>query len=601
MCRFHSAGISSRNVTLGLPRLEELMKATRQIKTPSMTMYLTSAERRRDPLEEADRARLLANRMQFTRVGDLVKEWTVVCDPLPGTKIQRDKCFVEQWYATEPPPHELLSDWVVRLVLNRDAMSEREYSVTQLAMSLRQSFTTAEQRYIYVVSSDDNDYQNEDGGIVLLRLFQHVLDKVNVEMPTKDSMADPTVLDNCTEEQWIERTYSTFAQHVAQFAMKLYVGGIENVSKVSARQVTTVVYDRHTGNERKDCKEWVLDTDGSNMLGVMALAGIDGRRVLSNNPVEIAAVLGVEVARQVLLNEMRAVLSFYGLYVNYRHLSLLCDFMTHFGSVRAISRHTLNKRRTGPLMRCTFEEPVDTLCDAGLFSEFDRLDSVSQCVMFGKPMPYGTGIVHLLNDDDGMEMMPIPKQLHFQPPASFSSFEKSKSEWNKQNAIDDARMTYLQQINLANPFTQLEQGGKEEGEEKGVLPSGRLANITNPFEEEAEEEVGKKRAREGEEDDYSSRIVSHNPFAKDMPVLVDSVVEKHVPTVQKLEEKKLKEKNAIDLTMIYCPSTPKRLHAKEEEKVQEEEEKKGEEEEKAEKGGAIDLNLYFIPSSPKRK
>lgn len=331
-------------------------------------MYLTSTERRRDPVEEADRARLLANRMQFTRVRDLVRgNPEVFCDPLPGTSVERDKQFVEQWYATEPPPAEPLSDWVIRLVLNREALAEREYSVTQLAMCLRQQFSSAEQRYLYVVSSDDNDYKDGDGGVVVLRLFQHVIDKIDVEMPTDEtSVADPMLLENCTPKEWADRTYQAFAQQVAQFALKLYVGGIENVTKVSARQVKTVTYDRHTGDERGDYKEWVLDTDGSNMLGVMALAGIDGRRVLSNNPVECATVLGVEVARQVLLDEMRAVLQFYGLYVNYRHLSLLCDFMTHFGSVRAISRHTLNKRKTGALMRCTFEEPVDTLCEAGV-------------------------------------------------------------------------------------------------------------------------------------------------------------------------------------------------------------------------------------------
>src|SRR5690606_1740282 len=127
-------------------------------------------------------------------------------------------------------------------------------------------------------------------------------------------------------------------------------GGIENVAKVSARQVSRVVHDRHTGKLLENQKEWVLETDGSNMLGVMPLSGIDGRRVVSNHPAEVAAVLGIEAARQVLLNEMRAVMSFYGLYVGYRHFSVLCDFMTQMGNVRAISRHTLNKRKTGALM-----------------------------------------------------------------------------------------------------------------------------------------------------------------------------------------------------------------------------------------------------------
>ena len=80
------------------------MKATKQIKTPSLTIYLTPGEKRRDPLEEADRARLLANRMQYTRLRDLVKDTPrVFSDPLPGTSVERDRLFVEQSYSTEPP------------------------------------------------------------------------------------------------------------------------------------------------------------------------------------------------------------------------------------------------------------------------------------------------------------------------------------------------------------------------------------------------------------------------------------------------------------------------------------------------------------------
>ncbi len=36
---FHAAGISSKNVTLGVPRIKEILNATRNIKTPSMTIH----------------------------------------------------------------------------------------------------------------------------------------------------------------------------------------------------------------------------------------------------------------------------------------------------------------------------------------------------------------------------------------------------------------------------------------------------------------------------------------------------------------------------------------------------------------------------------
>lgn len=48
---------------------------------------------------------------------------------------------------------------------------------------------------------------------------------------------------------------------------------------------------------------------------------------------------------------MNAVLQFYGLYVNYRHLALLCDVMTAKGHLMAITRHGINRQDTGALMR----------------------------------------------------------------------------------------------------------------------------------------------------------------------------------------------------------------------------------------------------------
>ena len=37
---FHYAGVSSKNVTLGVPRLKEIINCAENIKTPSVTVYL---------------------------------------------------------------------------------------------------------------------------------------------------------------------------------------------------------------------------------------------------------------------------------------------------------------------------------------------------------------------------------------------------------------------------------------------------------------------------------------------------------------------------------------------------------------------------------
>ena len=73
-------------------------------------------------------------------------------------------------------------------------------------------------------------------------------------------------------------------------------------------------------------------------------------------------VLGVEAARKAIERELNHVISFDGLYVNYRHLALLCDIMTCRGHLMAITRHGINRQEVGALMRCSFQEAVRTLC-----------------------------------------------------------------------------------------------------------------------------------------------------------------------------------------------------------------------------------------------
>jgi DNA-directed RNA polymerase II subunit RPB1 len=45
---FHFAGVSSKNVTLGVPRLKEIINVSRSIKTPSLKVYLEDEFRKKE-------------------------------------------------------------------------------------------------------------------------------------------------------------------------------------------------------------------------------------------------------------------------------------------------------------------------------------------------------------------------------------------------------------------------------------------------------------------------------------------------------------------------------------------------------------------------
>jgi len=43
---FHFAGVSSKNVTLGVPRLKEVINVARTLKTPMITIYLNTLQKK---------------------------------------------------------------------------------------------------------------------------------------------------------------------------------------------------------------------------------------------------------------------------------------------------------------------------------------------------------------------------------------------------------------------------------------------------------------------------------------------------------------------------------------------------------------------------
>jgi DNA-directed RNA polymerase II subunit RPB1 len=119
--------------------------------------------------------------------------------------------------------------------------------------------------------------------------------------------------------------------------------------------------------------------------------------------------LGIEAGRKAIEKELNNVISFDGSYVNYRHLSLLCDVMTSKGNFMAITRHGINRQEVGCLMRCSFEETVDVLLDAAFHAEVDPMKGVSENIMLGQLSKVGTGSFDLiLNVEECKKAMPIP-------------------------------------------------------------------------------------------------------------------------------------------------------------------------------------------------
>jgi DNA-directed RNA polymerase II subunit RPB1 len=146
--------------------------------------------------------------------------------------------------------------------------------------------------------------------------------------------------------------------------------------------------------------EWVLDTDGTNLIDILANANIDTSRTISNDIREIYETLGIEASRHALYKELLAVVTEGSM--NYRHMSLLIDTMTYKGQLMSIDRHGINRGDIGPLAKSSFEESTDMLINASIFAEYDKVNGVSANVMLGQQPPCGTGDSRILIDEEHM-------------------------------------------------------------------------------------------------------------------------------------------------------------------------------------------------------
>lgn len=173
--------------------------------------------------------------------------------------------------------------------------------------------------------------------------------------------------------------------------------GIDDISRVVIR--------KEQREETED--EFVLYTEGSAFGKVLEIEGVDPTRTTTNNIHEVYRTLGVEAARESIIEETMNTLEEQGLDdVNIRHLMLVSDIMTHRGTIESIGRHGISGSKESVLARAAFEVTVNHLLDAAVHGEIDDLNGVTENVIVGKPIKLGTGDVNLrmrAADDESSE------------------------------------------------------------------------------------------------------------------------------------------------------------------------------------------------------
>jgi len=383
---FHVSGTAAAvKATSGVPRLKEILSATKKTKTPTLIIYMKPDvatvvnpkmnENGEYEDERIDKTKMIAlnvkNSIEITRLSDILEYSEIYWDS--ENTIARDKPMLDIYNKFQQlydaiDKHRSNSPWVLRMKFNKEKMVTYGLRMIDIYTKLNKAYN----KYIDCVYSDDN----AEECIFRIKLTEYACKDIE----NKDEIAAIKAMEH---------------NIVYQVLLKGYKG----VNKVSLNKKQNEIYNDDKGDFEK-VVEWVLDTDGTNLMEILSNPNIDQTRTISNDIREIHSVLGIEAARNALYNELVNVTGEGSM--NYRHLSLLIDTMTYKGTLMSIDRHGINRNSSSALSKSSFEESVDMLINGSIFSEYDNTSGISPQVMLGKVPNCGSGNFDIVLDEELM-------------------------------------------------------------------------------------------------------------------------------------------------------------------------------------------------------
>jgi DNA-directed RNA polymerase II subunit RPB1 len=383
---FHQAGQLQRRMTLGVPRLKELVHASAHIRTPTMLVPF------RDAGTPARTRRSLAATLPFLCIDGVLQSSYLQHDPAgdgvrtPVTSLFKDAAlmtYTTRLHGTETDaaaahgPHHVPSPWIVRLVLNRSALHEHAHTPETIARAIVQQLPEYELLVVYA-------QPNMARWVLRVRLLH------DRALPAHESEAATRELHR-------------------QMRARVLLGGVCGITAARVLDVPRTHVDVASGALSR-ATESVVDTEGSALMRIATRDWADWERTVTNDVCEVVRVLGLAAGRAVLFAELDRVVSYDGGYVDARHIRQVVATMTHRGVLMPFTRHGINRVDFSVLHRTSFEEPVEMLLGGATVAASEPLRGMCECVAFGQRPAVGTGTV-AVQDDVGVRRFEQDERL----------------------------------------------------------------------------------------------------------------------------------------------------------------------------------------------
>lgn len=335
---FHTAGSGNKTVTTGVPRVEELLNATKDPKAINCTIYM---KEKFSSIEEV--RKIIGYSVVEMTFNKIAKSYEIIMD-------KKDENWYDAFKLLYNNNYTKYTD-CISLKLDMDILYEYQLDMKTIMDILEKEYS--DMAYVF---SPDNIGQ-----------FDIFVDTESIDLPENRLL----FIDSDNAKQ-------IYLEEVVQpILYKIILCGIQGIK--------TIFFKEDINS---------FETDGTNFRKILGLSFIDNTKTISNNVWDIYDNLGVEAARQFLIEEFMGIMEG----INKCHIQLLVDKMTYNGAISSISRYTMRTEESGPFSKASFEETMDNFLKAGIFGQEEETKGVSSSVICGKRSQIGTGFCELRID-----------------------------------------------------------------------------------------------------------------------------------------------------------------------------------------------------------
>lgn len=386
---FHTAGQSKVELVTGVPRFEEILNVSKDIKTPSMTIYLNLEE---TLLKDLATVRKIAkHEFEYKELDDLLTDYKIY----KKSEVEETPTwyeFYDLFYNTDYQKCE----YFIRLSLDTSLMYECGKTLQHIAKTIQKEYADS-----YPVFSPDNigiidvyidtsELSSIDDVITTLRnvrkrkrgnesmsLYDNAEEGKGVNMSKYDE-DDQDIILLINEDN---KEYYFVRDLVVPSLLYIKISGIDGIKKC--------FFDEKDGI-------WLIKTKGTNMKKVIIHESVDPRLTTSNHIWDIYETFGIEACKIFMVKELYSLLP-----VAYGHLKLLVACMTYSGKPAQATRYGIDRKQVGPIAKMSFEQPFDNLLSAASTAEKENLAGISSSITFGICPPIGTHFSEIVDAQKG--------------------------------------------------------------------------------------------------------------------------------------------------------------------------------------------------------